>query len=266
MKKYLLAILLLLIPLNAHAIVTYNCNGLTGGTSRDLDYLLVSDLSNNDRAIVVAESGSSVYYHYFRYIASGTTAENTATHPYYVRPDDYATSGVWQEVVSSWVDLGTDLTINDLTAINATISGTLTVNNVEASGALSGSLPVTDLADNTTHTLTGVSREGGVAHNYYAIGGSGCTVHLGDGVKGDSFIAALSRSTQVATGSGASIFVTWANTQTLLNQADFVTGTGAGTSMYYLSGTTGMGLTGICVADDLWYVYGDGSPSQETDF
>ena len=262
MKQKLFAtLILLLLASPAHAVVTYNCDALTGGAARAVDYMSVSDLNDGDRAIAVVESGSSTYYYYFKYDASGTTAETVAAHPYHVRPDDYATAGVWVEVSVSWVDLAAT-TMASLT--NLTVTGTFTVNKVEASGALSGSLPITDLADATTHTLSGVSVEGGIAHNYYAIGGSGTTIHIADGNKGDSFIASLARSTQVGSGSGASMWITWANSQSLLNQTIFQTGTGGGTSAYQMSGTTGMGLTAICISDDLWYVYEDGSPTQES--
>lgn len=99
MKRFLLSILLILaLAVPSWAIVTYNCEYLTGGAQRALDYLSVSDLNNGDRAIVVYGSGVSKYLYYFKYDASGVTAENTYIHPYYVRPNDFATAGVWYEV------------------------------------------------------------------------------------------------------------------------------------------------------------------------
>lgn len=99
MKRIFLSILLFLaLSSPAMAIVTYNCDSLTGGAQRSLDYASVNDLNDGDRAIVVAPSGSTNYFYMFKYDASGTTAENTSSHPYYVRPDSYVTKGVWYEV------------------------------------------------------------------------------------------------------------------------------------------------------------------------
>lgn len=106
MKKLLFIILLALSfvmpPLSAQAVTTYNCNGLTGGTQRDLDYLSVSDLNNGDRAIVLT---GTIKYH-FKYDSTATNAENVTTHPFKVRPDDYATAGVWieQELATGTID------------------------------------------------------------------------------------------------------------------------------------------------------------------
>ena len=78
---------------------TYNCNGLTGGGSRVLDSHSVNDLVNNDRAIC----GVSGELLYFKYNATGTTAEQVVAHPYLIRPNDYVTQGNWEEQVISLV-------------------------------------------------------------------------------------------------------------------------------------------------------------------
>lgn len=143
MKSKILSILFVVticLALPVWAITTYNVDSLTGGAARSLDYLSVSDLSNGDRAIVAYRSGSSDYLIYMKYYSSGVTAEQTTTHPYYVRPDDYATGGVWCEMAPDWMHLaGTleSLTVTDLTATNAEIT-TLTSTNLRASFSISG--------------------------------------------------------------------------------------------------------------------------------
>jgi len=253
MKKLILSILLILLAVPAYALVTYNCTGLTGGATRDLDYLSVDDLSDGDRALVKFTSGVSSYLGMFEYDSSGTTTENTTTHPYYVRPDDYSTAGVWAELPASWVDIQTALTLTDLT-----VTGTVTVNDVNASGEYSGKIPTTDVTVGSTTTLSGVSRRNGNITNTQT-GAGGATVYVSDGEKGDHFCCAIDKSTQVGSSSGASVWVTWANTQSLTNQTDFLTGTGSGTSAIFLSGATGSGFSAICVRDDTWRIYEDGN-------
>lgn len=99
MRKHILSsilsvFILLFVVSPSHAIVTYNCNSLTGGTSRSLDYISIGDLSNGDRAIVYTTNNETLF---FKYDASGVTAENTSGHPYTVRPDDFVSAGVWVE-------------------------------------------------------------------------------------------------------------------------------------------------------------------------
>jgi hypothetical protein len=72
---------------------TYNCNTLTGGAARALDSYAIAGLSDGDRAIC-AVSGELLF---FLFVAASTEAEDVAIHPYKVRPDDYSTSGVWEE-------------------------------------------------------------------------------------------------------------------------------------------------------------------------
>lgn len=72
----------------------YNCDALTGGAARALDSHSVGDLSDGDRAVVLDASNDLMV---FEFQSAATDAENTATHPYRVRPDDYATAGVWYE-------------------------------------------------------------------------------------------------------------------------------------------------------------------------
>ena len=81
------------------AYCTFNCDGLTGGTSRDLDSHLIADITNKDRAIC-AVSGTFLY---FTYDISGTAAENIVDHPYVVRPEDYSTAGNWEEQVTATI-------------------------------------------------------------------------------------------------------------------------------------------------------------------
>lgn len=137
-----------------YAIETKNCDYLTGGAQRALDYISVNDLNDGDRAFVIHLSGASYYMVYMKFDATGTTAENVSNHPYYVRPDDYNTRGVWYEVLSHFVDLDADLSITNLT-----VTSLLTVNDVIASGKLSGGKIYHPLyAD---YTVSGVTLLGG---------------------------------------------------------------------------------------------------------
>jgi len=141
MKKRFLFILIFILSLSspAHALVTYNCNAWTGGDTRALDYLSVGDLNNNDRALIVYTSGTSTYLGLAQYESSGITAENTGTHPYYVRPDDYVSSGVWVEIPLSWVDLNATVTL-----LNLTVTGELSASSFEADFIRSGASLVVD--------------------------------------------------------------------------------------------------------------------------
>jgi hypothetical protein len=254
MKRLLTAIffVLLLTASPALAIVTYNVDYLTGGNARALDYISVNDLNNGDRAIAVYTSGATPYYLYFKYDSSGVTAEQTSSHPYYIRPNDFSASGVWYEVGPSWVYLNTDLTI-----ANLTVTGTNNVNNLDASGRISGRLPITDIASGTV-TLSGISLYGGVTHNYQA--NSEVTAYVSQCLKGMSAVFNLAKGISA----GSTMWVTFAPSQKIINKNTFVCGTTAGTSYYYLSGTTGSGISLVSVAENVWYVYEDGAPTQES--
>lgn len=80
-------------PLYAYRAKMFN--SLTGGGTYAIDAVSVSLLQDGDQAFV-ADTGTSRWYH-FVYVAAATDAENVATHPYKIRPDDYVTAGVWYE-------------------------------------------------------------------------------------------------------------------------------------------------------------------------
>lgn len=72
---------------------TYNCDTMTGGAARGLDALAVGDITTGDRAVVMMTAKS----YFFKYNSTGTAAEQVATYPRVVRPDDYSTGGNWEE-------------------------------------------------------------------------------------------------------------------------------------------------------------------------
>ena len=74
---------------------SYNCTALTGGADRALDSYAVATLVDGDRAFVSLATGQRFLY--FVFVAASTAAEDVAMHPYAVRPNDYATQGVWLE-------------------------------------------------------------------------------------------------------------------------------------------------------------------------
>ena len=262
MKKILILFMLAtcLIASPVYAIETKNCDSLTGGVQRSLDYISVKDLNNGDRAIVVYASGVSYYFGYFKYDATGTTAESITSHPYYVRPDDYVTAGVWYEVLANFIDLAADLSITNLT-----VTSLLTVNDVAASGKLSGGIIYHPLKEH--YTITGISRYGG-----YITGVSEpewVSVAVATGI---------TVTVPEATGTGENIFLyNYSNTyntgDTLFvhfNAADTIIGNQtftAGTSKFILSGTSPFDtrLMAWSGAVNVWNVLTIGSPTVDWD-
>jgi hypothetical protein len=76
--------------------------GLTGGATGDLDSLDITgasapntyDLIEGDTAIVTTIVGTAVNYYIYVFDASATDAESS---PDIIRPDDYASAGVWRK-------------------------------------------------------------------------------------------------------------------------------------------------------------------------
>ncbi len=262
MKKLTLILALLLLPAQAFAIVTYNCDRLTGGVARDLDYMSVSDLNNGDRAIVVTDSGSSVYYHYFRYDASGTTAQNTATHPYHVRPVDYAESGVWVEVSVNWVEFDSSLTLDSLTVTNdITSSGTFTVNEIAASGKLSGGVVYHRLIANL-NPVAGITLYGG-----YITGvsepalQSGMTVVVPSGTGAGENLVFFNERNTYTSGTTLNIHFTAGDT---IRSNQTIT---AGTSKFVLFGDDPWDQRIVCISGAVgeWTVLTTGNPTVDWD-
>jgi hypothetical protein len=77
----------------------YSCTALTGGTAGTLDALDITgagnpntyDLITGDGAIVMTATAT----YFYRFDSTATDAESA---PGYIRPDDYATAGVWERV------------------------------------------------------------------------------------------------------------------------------------------------------------------------
>lgn len=258
MKHTLFATLfsvLLLATGPAWALVTYNATGLTGGATRDLDYLSVDDLSDGDRAICFVESGSSRYYYYFEYDATGTTAEGTSSHPYHVRPDDYSTGGVWVEASVNWVEFDGDLSIQNLTVTDA-----LSVNDVEADGKLSGGVLYHRLSAN--YTIAGVTRFGGYLTGVSEPAGqSGVTLTVPAATgAGENWVAFNERDTY---STGTTIYLHFNAADTIrCNQT--ITG---GTSKFILQGSSPWDDSVVCfsgVAGE-WTCKTSGSPTVDWD-
>lgn len=80
------------------------CDGATGGAVGSLDSINsgASNLQNGDFAMVVDSGTSEVTF--YVYDSGVSTAENTATHPYKVMPDNQPDNGTWYELsgVSAW--------------------------------------------------------------------------------------------------------------------------------------------------------------------
>jgi len=86
-------------------IDTKNCTALTGGASRALDSHGISSLTDGDRAICMIAGDELLF---FEFDSAATDAEDVATHPYKVRPDDYVSAGVWIEQLSDALILTDD--------------------------------------------------------------------------------------------------------------------------------------------------------------
>ncbi len=76
------------------------CTSFTGGTVGALDYYSVNDLVDGYQHHVF---NSNKVYH-FKFDETATDAEDTTTHPYKVRPDDYVDAGVWIEQEPDFTD------------------------------------------------------------------------------------------------------------------------------------------------------------------
>lgn len=113
-------------------------DGLQGGTSRDLDSFPIANLTSGDRAFV-SDSGN---FYYFKFDSTSTAAETVASHPYYIRPDDYATSGVWVEQQAVGTGGG---------------SGTVTSVSVVSANGISGSVANPTTTPDITLTLGAIT-------------------------------------------------------------------------------------------------------------
>jgi hypothetical protein len=101
------------------AYTTYNCDTLTGGAARSLDLLAVGDLTTGDRAVVMTTAAS----YFFKYNSTGTAAEQVATAPRVVRPDDYSTGGNWEEYVAASTAAASVLAQAKSAVVNAVVTG-----------------------------------------------------------------------------------------------------------------------------------------------
>jgi len=103
------------------AIKVYNCSALTGGGYRALDAISQAVLVNGDRAITL--EGGKLHVH--AYNSSSTAAESS---PGVIRPNDYASSGVWENQSSPFGDIGPTITATvpiegDIRGGDITVSG-----------------------------------------------------------------------------------------------------------------------------------------------
>jgi len=126
-------------------LTTYNCTALTGGATRALDSYHVAALTDGDRAQVALSTNKMLY---FKFSAAATDAEDTANHPYKVRPDDYSSAGVWIEqeadvaaasaTKSGIVELATDAeTITGTDTVRAVTPANITA-KMDTDGTLAG--------------------------------------------------------------------------------------------------------------------------------
>jgi len=80
----------------------YKCTAITGGAAGALDALPVGALSDKQRCLIMDANDTATFY---EFQGAATDAEQVATHPFIIRPDDYAAAGVWYEQRPSLISL-----------------------------------------------------------------------------------------------------------------------------------------------------------------
>jgi hypothetical protein len=129
----------------------YGCFALTGGTSGALDALDIaaisapnaSNLADGDSAIVAIISGTTSTVYEYVFDADGVSAESSPT---VIRPDDFATAGVWRLAV---------VNANAVPDISATYLATAGTDNVKDThidwGTGAGQVSLDDVIDGSTY-------------------------------------------------------------------------------------------------------------------
>ena len=101
------------------AYTVYNCDSMTGGAARSLDILSVATLTEGDRAIVMTTAAA----YFFKFDATATAAEQVATAPRVVRPDDYTSAGNWEEYVPGTTAVSVLVKVKHA-SVSSVVSGT----------------------------------------------------------------------------------------------------------------------------------------------
>ena len=235
MKKILVFLIICAISLCSMAYAGDNddrhtiwyASSLNGGGTGSLDGA-VSGVSIGPKDIAFVSgtiSGASIFYLYN--VTMTSEAENA---PYVIRPDDVA-GGVtsWHMMVSG--------------------SGVSTAQNIV------GGVSTYNITTSTTATREMMG--GSFIGNYGAA--SEVTLTMSPAFKGASCNISLDQDRT----SGSTLWVVFNAADTIINQPDFATGAGAGTSYYYLSGTTGASsISLIGKATNIWRIFEEGSPTQ----
>jgi hypothetical protein len=129
----------------------YFMYSLTGGATGSLDSLDITgastpneyDLIEGDTAIVTTISGSTVNFYIYVFDASGTDAESS---PDIIRPDDYASAGVWRSVDIGSGDVTTHEAAYDHDSYDTHTASTSNPHSVDADDVLDGASPNATLA------------------------------------------------------------------------------------------------------------------------
>lgn len=182
-------------------------------------------INANDRLIVISLADGVLFYR----VTNTSAAEN---YPYVIRPDDVGIG------TTSWELVDTSSGVSTVRTIVAGVS----VYNLTSS-----------------QTLTKEMMGGSYIGNYGAL--SEVTYTMLTAWKGASCNFMLDQDQT----SGSSIAVIFPTGDKIINAPNFKVGSGAGTSYYFLSGTTGAdSITLIGVATGVWKVFEYGSPTQST--
>ena len=204
-------------------------SSLNGGGTGALDGAVSGvSIGPKDAALVSDTiSGASVFYIY--YVTLTSEAEDA---PNVIRPDDVAGG------ITSW----------RLAVIG---SGVSTI------GTIVGGVSVYNITTSTTATREMMG--GSFIGNYGA--SSEVTLTMLPAFKGASCNISLDQDKT----SGSTLWVVFNAADKIINKPDFATGAGAGTSYYYLSGTTGAAsISLVGKAANKWRVWEEGSPTQGT--
>jgi len=127
---------------------------------------------------------------------------------------------------------------------------------VSTSQPITGGVSIYNLT--SSQTLTAEMLHGSFIGNYGAT--SGITLTVVTGFQTASCNISLDQDQT----SGGSIWVVFQTADKFINKPDFLCGTGAGSSVYFLSGTTGESISLVGKAANTWRVWEEGTPSTNT--
>lgn len=190
MKKIILFLIFLFATItfntDVYASRIYGCTSLTGGVSGSLDSLDITgasapnanDLADGDVAFVGTISGINSNFYIYIFDADGTDAESSLI---VIRPDDYATQGVWRlsNIILNNIEIGHT---SDTTIVRSG-SGAITVEGIQV--LLLGVADADDFGDGVTNAIVTLAQESNWDDAYNRTTGFWSSTGLTGGAAGD---------------------------------------------------------------------------------